>query len=162
MSMPLGVGPMQHFYAYTGWSHHYGQESAVQGENKNALLNCESTGVFSSEKSIKNISNVQEKSKKYFSARAPGKRQNNHSRPSCYYADLRTGENTQEVQVLPRRDVDVHLVSGQQHAANHALQVSPQFRGLPYQKARLPDCIRNGIPIQLCLFAANGMSLKKV
>ncbi len=70
--------------------------------------------------------------------------------------DLWVGTETEALQVLQGRDVDLHHLPRQLHAADHALQVPQELGGLPHQEARIWNRFRNWISVQLCLFATNG------
>ncbi len=67
---------------------------------------------------------------------APARRTHNR-RPHEAAQDVRTGEEIKALQVLPRRHVDLRVLCGQHDAANHALSLPEEQRGLPHQEARV-------------------------
>ena len=77
------------------------------------------------------------------------------SEPNAFL-DLRAGEETEAVQILPRHHVDQHHVPGQQHGAGDALPVPSQLGRLPGEEASLPDGLWPWLPVQLCLLPTDG------
>ena len=73
---------------------------------------------------------------------------------SFVFQDVRADEEAAQVPLLPRRDVDVHQLSGQLDAADHALSLSEKLGGLHHQTAGLPVRPGRRLPVLVRLLAA--------
>ena len=67
---------------------------------------------------------------------------------------MRTGQETGKVPILPRHHVDVHQLSGQLDAADHALPVSQELGGLHHQTTGLPVGPGRRLPVLVRLLAS--------